>query len=248
MSLNKVMAILLIAAPCAAADVSRARFLMGTVCEIRAEAGHAAVTAAFEEIARWEQVLSLFRKDSELSRLNAALGRWNEVSPSLYEAVAAARAMAERTDGAFDPTLKPRGWRSIELDPARKAVRLSLPLDLNGIGKGLALDHAAAKLPGRALLNFGGQVLAKGRWPVQTPGGLLYIENESVSTSGDDEQPGHIKDPRTGRPVRGAAARVRAKTAAEADALSTALFVKQNTQGERHDEHRSTAVGVDAAR
>lgn len=248
MSLNKTLAIILLAAPCRAAEVSRARQLMGTVCEIRAEASHAQVTAAFNEIARWEQVLSLFRADSELSRLNSRMNIAQPASPSLYEAVALAKEMARRTGGAFDPTLKPQGWATIELDAAARTIRLRHPLDLNGIGKGLALDHAAARLPGRALLNFGGQLLAKGRWKVETADGFLYIEDESLSASGNEEQPGHIKNPLTGKSVYGRSRRVIAKTGWEADALSTAAFVQENTKGEKQHEDRSTAVGAGPAR
>lgn len=240
MSLNKIMPLLLLSVPCRAAEVTRARQLMGTVCEIRAEASHAQVTAAFEEIARWEQVLSLFRPDSELSRLNAGLGRWQDASPSLYRAVSLALEMAGRTQGAFDPTLEPRGWLKVRLKDGR--INTPFPLDLNGIGKGLALDHAGEKLPGRALLNFGGQLLAKGRWPVETPDGILYIEDESLSTSGNEEQPGHIKDPATGRPVFGPSTSVRARTGAEADALSTAAFVHNNRKENKNEDRSPSAV------
>src|SRR5262245_27819503 len=71
------------ALPCPAQDaaggVSRARYLMGTICQghipagaATPEQGAAALEAAFDEIARLEEVLSDWRPASELSRLGAA--------------------------------------------------------------------------------------------------------------------------------------------------------------------------------
>ncbi|HEX9185513.1 MAG TPA: FAD:protein FMN transferase, partial [Vicinamibacteria bacterium] len=58
------------------------------------------------------------------------------------------------------------------------------------------------------------------------PWGAFEVEDASVSTSGGDQKPGHILDPRTGRPARGVlAATVVAASGLEADALSTAVFV-----------------------
>src|SRR5262249_13854244 len=59
------------------------------------------------------------------------------------------------------------GWRRVQLEPGTHTARFSAPgvgLDLGGIAKGYALDRAAAVLRERgvrrALLNFGGEVLA----------------------------------------------------------------------------------------
>src|SRR6185436_4182402 len=54
----------------------------------------------------------------------------------------------------------------------------------------------------------------------------LRLSGGSLSTSGDGEHPGHLLDPRTGRPARDfGTVTVRAGSGALADALSTALFV-----------------------
>nr|WP_290670358.1 FAD:protein FMN transferase [Ardenticatena sp.] len=59
----------------------------------------------FEE---WEQVLSRFRTDSELSRLNAAAGQGPvPVSPVLWDVLQAALAVAKATDGLVTPTILP---------------------------------------------------------------------------------------------------------------------------------------------
>src|SRR6185436_5060129 len=53
----------------AAALATRAQYLMGTVCEISAPES-AKIDAAFAEGARIEAMISTWREDSELSRLN----------------------------------------------------------------------------------------------------------------------------------------------------------------------------------
>jgi thiamine biosynthesis lipoprotein len=167
--------------PAPAGSVSRARYLMGTVCEIVAygdpEAG--AIEAAFEEISRLEQVLSDYREDSELSRLNRAAGSGPVAcSPDLYDFVSAAVGFSRETAGAFDITagalikvwdLRGRdgaassagvaealmrvGWTRIgRNDPSRS---LDLPggmkLDPGALGKGYALDAAAKVLRSRGV-------------------------------------------------------------------------------------------------
>ena len=131
------------------------------------------------------------------------------------------------------------GWNKVRLDPAAGTVELPEPgmgLDFGGIGKGWALDKAAAVLKEagvtRARFNFGGQILALGSWPVVLPGRAepLEIENASVSSSGDSERPCHIKSPFDGLPVRRPdSATAMMPSAAAADAWSTALFVLGKT-------------------
>ena len=57
----------------AAASVTRARYIMGTVCQISVPPSPAAqdqIESAFAEAARIERFLSTWRDDSELSKLN----------------------------------------------------------------------------------------------------------------------------------------------------------------------------------
>ncbi|MBN1556713.1 MAG: FAD:protein FMN transferase [Lentisphaerae bacterium] len=126
-------------------------------------------------------------------------------------------------------------------------------VDLGGIAKGYAVDRAYDALRGEGaaafLVDLGGNIRCAGRpapgrpWrigvrdPFRTErllGTLTLPDGMAVATSGhyerfvtlDGERYAHILDPRTGRPVRGmASVTVLAPTAAEADALSTALFV-----------------------
>jgi len=218
----------------------RVRWVMGTLCEIDAPgAPDAAVSAAFAEIERWDRVLSLYKKESDASALNRAAGTGPApVSADLYAAVEASLRLARETGGAFDPTMlrtaKRFGWPAVRLDSRARTVDLpaGMGLDFGGVGKGWALDKAAAVLReagvSRARFNFGGQILALGEWTAAVPGRAepLLVKDASVSVSGDSEHPGHILSPFDGRPVRrpGSAAAV-LPSAADADAWSTALFV-----------------------
>jgi hypothetical protein len=67
------------------------------------------------ELERIEQIFSLFRSDSELSRFNAApAGTWIAVSDDLHAVTTRALVLAEQTGGAFDPTVGSlvRLWRA----------------------------------------------------------------------------------------------------------------------------------------
>lgn len=251
LNLNKAALLsLALAAHASAAGSSgaaRVRWTMGTLCEIDAPgAPDAAVNAAFAEIERWDRILSLYKADSELSDLNRSAGQGPvRVSADLYNAVAAALALAAETGGAFDPTILPVlrggperlplvGWSKVVLDPGARTIELpaGTGLDSGGFGKGWALDMAAGVLKAggaaRARLNFGGQILAMGRWTVVLPGRAepLELTDASIATSGDDEKPGHIKSPFDGLPVRHAGSASAVMPAAvAADAWSTALFV-----------------------
>lgn len=247
----------LTATPSLAADapVRRVQYVMGTLCGITAYGpnAEAAETEAFAEIARLDRALSLYKRESDLSRLNAAAGTWFAASPALWEAVTEAVKYSSASGGAFDPTILPAlkdgpgalglvGYGKVETNIQTHAVRLGEPgmgLDFGGIGKGIALDHAARTLRERgvvsALIDFGGQLMAVGAppgaaaWPARIDGvpGTFYLKDASLSTSGNAERPGHIASPFTGEKILETySVSVVAPSAAEADAWSTALFVR----------------------
>lgn len=164
--------------------VERARHLMGTTLSLTLEgedeaALQDAADAAFQEVDRLERLLSNWREDSEVSRLNASAGEAPQtLSPELAELLETSLAWAARTDGAFDPAVEPlvdaydlRGagrWPSeaeqasalaasgsehVRLDTAvpAAAVAPGAGVDLGGIGKGYALDRAGAVLRERGI-------------------------------------------------------------------------------------------------
>jgi thiamine biosynthesis lipoprotein len=127
-----------------------------------------------------EQALSRFRDDSDLTELNRRWGQATAVrSRLLIRALVAADRAHRRTGGRFDPRvlsdlerLGSRGaWVPLAdrrpsarvVDRAGRAgpIRIDAPVDLGGIGKGLALRWAArsAASPLATLLSAGGGFL-----------------------------------------------------------------------------------------
>src|SRR5262245_9020671 len=78
--------------------------MLATVDRDDAEAAArlAAVPGWFEE---WEQQLSRFRPDSDLSRLNATSGRPVAVPPALWEVLGVALDGARQSGGLVQPTI-----------------------------------------------------------------------------------------------------------------------------------------------
>jgi thiamine biosynthesis lipoprotein len=230
------------------------RVLMGTTAEVQAWGAAepaAALDAAFRELVDVDDAMSLW-KETPLVRLNREGNL--KAPPQLLTVIRASLDIAAATDGAFDPTVGPLvraqsaderarllplvGYGRVEL--AGEHVRLPRggALDLGGIAKGYAADRALDALKrsgasaglvdlGTSSLGVFGTLLE-----VEVPGrngplGSFRVEEGAVSSSGGAEKPGHILDPHTGEVARGVVlATVVAPTGVEADALSTALYVR----------------------
>ncbi len=228
------------------------RYVMGTFLSVQI-AGHDASKLTqifFEEVQRLEELLSIYKPESEISKINHAAGIEAVcVSGDTYDVVEKAFAYAEISGGAFDPSLRPWGYRQILLDSEKRTIFLQntgMTLDLGGIGKGFALDHALARVrrqgsPQSVSTNFGGQLLfwhASGSFgpeiiiiedPVNRDAAETFqiTSNCSISTSSNAERPRHLRDPRTGKPVEAhGSVTVVAPTGTEAEALSTAYFIE----------------------
>ena len=155
--------------------------VMGTDCSLAAVVRAAerpraeqALRQAEDELRAVEARMSVWLKDSEISRLNAAgVGEEVALSPESLFVLRAARDAAEETDGAFDVTCGPliQLWRGAgergvtpteeEVADARaasswNAVKLTqggatkrapgAQVDLGGIAKGYAIDRATRVL------------------------------------------------------------------------------------------------------
>jgi thiamine biosynthesis lipoprotein len=192
---------------------------MGTEVELFLEtsAGKRADRAlawAEGEFERLEQVLSRFRDDSELSRLN----REGSVlaSPDLVRVVELALTARETTHGLFDPTVHdalvaagydrtfadlppeaparddatPRCGGSVLVDGLTIRLEPGTHLDLGGIGKGYAVDLAAdgLALVGNCLVNAGGDLaVGGGAWPIGITDDLtVELTRGAIATSGRD--------------------------------------------------------------
>ena len=151
-------------------------FAMGTEAHIvfcggARQAVRAAVAAIVDEIERLERALSLFRPDSEIFRLNRSQFLPGPTG-DMRRALGLALAMAQATDGLFDPTVQALweahvdwfatashaglppadmiaaararvDWRRIAL--AGDAIRLGQDqrITLNGLGQGYVTDRVA---------------------------------------------------------------------------------------------------------
>jgi thiamine biosynthesis lipoprotein len=132
--------------------------------------------AAFDEVDRIDRLMSHYKPESPLSRLNreAAAGPV-AVDAELFDFLSECLRYARESDGAFDITVGPLmktwgffrgggrlpgaaeieevrarvGYAHVVLDPARRTVRFDRPgveLDLGGIAKGYAVDRVVALL------------------------------------------------------------------------------------------------------
>lgn len=160
--------------------VHQRKYAMGTVFDIVAYAdsqqqASAAMDKAFQEIVRLDQVMSNFKSDSDLSRLNrSAHFQVQKVVPDLYRVVAESLRYSRLSQGKFDISVGPLsdlwkatarggaapspqqlsqlqpciGYSKIHLVPPRGIEFLSpcLQIDLGAIGKGYAVDRAVQVL------------------------------------------------------------------------------------------------------
>ena len=234
---------------------------MATLFEIRcvhqgASYARQAAEAAFALVDRLEQEQSRFIANSDVSRINhLSLGEGTRVSPETMECLEIARRMYDLTLGAFDISVG-SGLLGLDLVSDELMVQArtgGVRLDLGGIGKGYAVDRVAELLEEweipRALIHGGwSSVLAMGPpvdedgWPLtlsapppQESRVLVRISarQKAFSASGTRKED-HIRDPRTGQPVRDRAAWVAVDGREEggsespatlAEALSTAFMV-----------------------
>lgn len=125
----------------------------------------AAVTA---ELDRLEEIFSLYRPVSALSRLNRT-GRLDAPPWELVDVLALCDALHDATGGAFDPSVQPLwralargeqgdrscvGWNGVGFGPDRIIfARPGMALTLNGVAQGYVTDRVAALLRARGYVN-----------------------------------------------------------------------------------------------
>jgi FAD:protein FMN transferase len=167
-------------------------------CDVAVAGGDPAVAAAVFE--RWEAAFSLFRPESELSRVNRSQAEVLVVSRLFTRVLGAALDVAAETDGLIDPTLCGR-WPEILV--AGRILRRppGMGLDLNGVVKALAIDEAAATIDGQGFVSVGGDLAVRGGVDVALPrGGSVRVVAGGLATSGTATRGAHLVDPATGRP------------------------------------------------
>jgi thiamine biosynthesis lipoprotein len=157
---------------------------MGTVVTFQVVGHDATASQRFDRVAAVERAVDWFRHveahcsrfdvNSEVGLLARCVGTPLHVTETLFQTVQFALALADESDGAFDPTvgrrMEARGfdreyrtgavvhtdigapddasYRDVHLDVEQRTITLDRPLmlDLGAIAKGLAVDMAAREL------------------------------------------------------------------------------------------------------
>jgi thiamine biosynthesis lipoprotein len=223
---------------------SRTFNIMGTQVTITVKDSNrgAHIEAAYKRLKELEEKLNRHAPLSEVNRINNLAGlAAAPVSDDTLRCIKLALLAAEKTSGAFDPTLK--NYKKIKLDIKNRTVKLldeKIQLNLDGIGKGFAVEEARKVLRKRgvksAMIDMRSSIAVIGQpWKIgikhpRKKNMILEVitleDGDAVSTSGDYEQGRHIIDPRTGKPATFCrAVTVVGRDAGWADALSTGIFV-----------------------
>jgi len=149
---------------------------------------------------RWEEAFSLFRRESELSRVNASQKRMLRVSQLFASTLETALDVAAETDGLVDPTLCGR-WPEVVVSGRLLSRPPGLALDLNGVVKALAVDEAAATLESPGFVSVGGDLAVRGPMDVALPAdGAIRVVAGGLATSGTVSRGAHLVDTATGLP------------------------------------------------
>jgi len=138
----------------------------------------------------WEQVLSRFRFNSELTMLNQVHNRPVPVSDTLWDVFQAARAAEEMTDGLVTPILLEAiieaGYdRSFDLLPYQSSRRIDPVLTMSPVLAEIALDEIeqTITLPTHAGIDLGG--VAKG-WAAHQAMLRMRVDGPALIDAGGD--------------------------------------------------------------
>ncbi len=180
-----LLAALVIFAPKTFADwLSDEQAIMGTVVRVElwhddVDEGSAAIAVVMDEMRRIDRLMSTYKEESELSRINRlAATEPVDVTPELFALIAKSVEISELTAGAFDITYASAGhlydFRR-KIKPSEEALEAALPaidyhhvlldrdksrirylrpgvrIDLGGIAKGHAVDRSIALLQARGI-------------------------------------------------------------------------------------------------
>lgn len=178
------LALLTGAAPARADWFERTEAIMGTRIYVQVwsqdkAGGEAAIDAVMDEMRRIDALMSHYKPDSQLSRINAhANDEPVQVDKELFDLIKLSTYYSQLTEGAFDITYASVGylydyprhvrpseaqirqalpavnWRNLKFDESRHTVRFEHPgmrIDLGGIGKGYAVDRGIELLKARGI-------------------------------------------------------------------------------------------------
>ena len=164
---------------------------LGGTCELFA-VGPADLASTRAWLHGMHDRLTRFSDSSELSRLNAAGGRWVEVSPELEALLRVSIDAYARSDGLVHigilPALLAAGYTRdfaagpttptgaavmapplpdmLAVSAGRARLRVGTAIDLGGIAKGWLADRAVERIGANALANLAGDLRARGNGPL----------------------------------------------------------------------------------
>jgi thiamine biosynthesis lipoprotein len=202
---------------------------MGTSCSVFAS--DADLVEAERWVRRMGERLTRFSSDSELSRLNARARDWQPVSDDFASVLQAALDAYRMSDGLVNaavlgsmaaigytrPLAQGPGVATLEraqpLPPLPEVLelrggeaRVTCGIDLGGIAKGWMADRLCTILGPSSLVNLGGDLRARGEWPVGVAGTTVLLRDQAAATSSTRKRRWadmhHVIDPRTGLPAR----------------------------------------------
>ena len=227
--------------------------------DVDAKVASNAASACINQLTELEALLSRFREDSDISRINELqTGQQLYVSEITHRCLLQAIKATTMTQGLFDITLGSRTHNESDKDtitvigqiqiapdqPFVTCIKAGRKIDLGGIGKGFALDELAKTLKNHqiesALLSAGSStLLAYGShsWPIDLTGdeksSRLKLKNKALSASGTGIQGAHVVHPeRSVSSQRYSFKRVwlLAENATLADATSTACLLMDDEE------------------
>ncbi|MCM8772881.1 MAG: FAD:protein FMN transferase [Candidatus Omnitrophica bacterium] len=176
--------------------VEKTEFLLGTIFEIKIEKvknDQKILDQTVEFIREMENKFSVFKRDSEVSKLNKL--KKYKVSEDVLEVIKKAIEISKLTDGAFDITCKPLidlyklkskknqlpdekeikrvlkniGWEKIKISEKEVILEKEMEIDLGGIAKGYIVDRVVEFLKNKGikngLVNAGGDIYCWGKNP-----------------------------------------------------------------------------------
>jgi len=227
---------------------------MGTTCSLF---GDGDLAEGERWVRRIAARITRFDESSELSRLNTAAA-WVDISPELEQLLGASLRAFEMSGGLVNVAVLPsmlaigytrtlaEGPTPARLDQAHSAPLLpdvlkiargkarlapNVRIDLGGIAKGWMADRLCERLGDHVLVNLGGDLYARGEWPVEIAGKTYLLRNLGAATSSTRKRRWgdlhHLIDPRTGLPAvsRLEEVSVVAETALDAEVLAKTVLI-----------------------
>jgi thiamine biosynthesis lipoprotein len=198
-----------------------------------------------QELQRLEEMFSVFRETSEISRINAGTLHHLDASSEVIEVLDHCVGLEQKSNGAFS---------------IRRAKNDSV-INPSGFVKGWAGEHVANQIRNQGVQHFyvgiGGDFACVGGMTPETPWrfgitdpydasqfvGTVEAIDGAVATSGIAERGHHIWDPRSGKPADAfASVTVVGPQLMWADAYATTIFV----MGESGLEWLTKFPGYDA--